>query len=229
MAAVTLTTLRARARERADLVGSSFVTDTADSLDAMINEGVQELHELLADKLGEEYLVSTSTITTAGTTTEALPSDFYKLLAVDYYMTATDIRDLKKYTLKERNVYRNSTLGTSVIPPRYRIMGSNISFLPAPPAGKTVVLHYVPTIALLNSSLPSSSSVNFPNGWERYVVLRAAISALKKEESDTSALEMELADLRSKIEASASNRDAGTPNSAVDTEADDALDPYACY
>jgi hypothetical protein len=83
MGAVSLATLRARARERADMVGSSFVADTATSLDAWLNEGAQILHDKLVEAYGSEYLEKSTTATTTTATDYALPSDFYKLLGVD--------------------------------------------------------------------------------------------------------------------------------------------------
>ena len=54
---VTLTTLRSRVRERADMVGSSFIADAATGLDAWINEANQKLHGMLVDAMGEEYVL----------------------------------------------------------------------------------------------------------------------------------------------------------------------------
>ena len=49
MAAVTLTTLLARVRERADMVGSTFVADSANGLYAWINEAHAKLHGMLVE------------------------------------------------------------------------------------------------------------------------------------------------------------------------------------
>ena len=111
MAAVTLTTLRSRVRERADMVNSTFLTDTADSMDALINEAAQELHELLVLNYGEDYAVaSASTSTVAGTSAYALPADFMKLLGVDLVMGADEVYDLQRFNFKERNVYRGASV-----------------------------------------------------------------------------------------------------------------------
>jgi hypothetical protein len=346
MAAVTLTTLRARARERADQVNSTFVPDSATGIDALINEGAQELHDLLATKFGCDYLVSSkSFMTVAGQSSYALPSDFLKLLGVDLTVNGQDV-DLKLFTFKERNVYKrlvNGALGLAL--PRYRLEGSVLRLYPAPSGAFSATVHYVPTLqvstadaaatldlgaltagavdvvlraravgvegndirvkligdsdpgigifredsgndvtihyeagvsvpseivsglfsygggTLLEVVTPSTSStpisaafgftnlsggaysvtrgallelatdmVDFPNGWERYVVLRAAISMQKKEETDHRALESELMQLRGQIEAASENRDAGAPAQAVDVELDFFdFDPRALY
>ena len=81
---VTLTTLRARVRERADMVGSSFVADAATGLDAWIHEGWQQLYGKLIDAMGDEYVESKAALSlTAGVSDYALPSDFFKLYGID--------------------------------------------------------------------------------------------------------------------------------------------------
>jgi hypothetical protein len=55
------------------------------------------------------------------------------------------------------------------------------------------------------------------SGWLEYVIVDAAIKALTKEESDTSALKMEKDALRQRIEESAMNKDAGQPDTISST------------
>ncbi len=50
------------------------------------------------------------------------------------------------------------------------------------------------------------------SGWTEYVIVDAAIKALEKEESDTSALQIRKQMLKQRIEESAMNRDAGQPD-----------------
>lgn len=219
MAAVTLTTLRSRVRERADMVNSTFLQDTATSLDALINEAVQELHELLTQHYGENYKMSQSSVSTvAGQSSYALPTDFYKLLGVDLTIASDQPRDLKRYTFKERNVMRASAQWGGLVMPQYNLEDSNIVLYPTPSGVYPLVLYYVPMLPLL---VDPSDTVNFPNGYERYVVLSAAVKALKKEESDTRDLERELGTLEAKIITGAESRDAGAPKQAVDQEAVD--------
>lgn len=54
------------------------------------------------------------------------------------------------------------------------------------------------------------------NGWEEYIVVDAAIKCLTKEESETAVLERDKAFLLKRIEAMASNRDAGKPEKITD-------------
>lgn len=214
MAAVSLTTLRARAREKADFAGSAFILDSANGLDAWINEGAEKLHGLLATLYGDEYFESTHTFNTvAGTETYALPADFLKLLGIDWTENGKKV-DLQKFTFKERNHYRGSY--TSILAqPRYRLAGGYVRFLPVPSVATSVTLYYIPTFTKL---VNGGDTVNFPNGWESYVVTYAAICCRKKEESEAGPFESELAKLEQEITARASVRDPGEPNSAVDVE-----------
>lgn len=219
--AVSLTTLRARARERADMVGSSFVSDTATSLDAWINEGIQRLHEKLVDALGEEYRSSSSTFTTAGQATDyPLPADFFKLYGIDLNISGY-IRTLMPYDRSERNAYKNIPPGTSIrsrwgpSAPRYSLVGSNIRLLPVPSDGLTGTIYYAPEATVLVSP---SDTVSFPNGWERYVVLYAAAQALMKEESSVSDIMRTMDEISREIEATKEQRDLANPKRAVDLD-----------
>lgn len=218
MASVTLTTLRARVRERADQPVAGFIADSATSLDALINEGVQELHDLLVSKYGNDYLFSSGSINlVAGTATYALPADFLKLFGIDAVFQGNTVA-LKPFVFAERNRHKNDGLAFPFQLPRYHIEGANIRFYPVPTAAMTLTVFYAPVSTLL---VNAGDAVNFPNGWERYVVLDAAIKCLLKEESDASALMAEKAALKKHIEESAENRDAAAPQSAVDIEAVD--------
>lgn len=57
------------------------------------------------------------------------------------------------------------------------------------------------------------------NGWSEYVIIDAAIKCLVKEESDVSVLMMEKKQVLDRIEAMASNRDAGEPERVTDVYA----------
>ena len=214
MASVTLTTLLSRVRTRADMVGSLFVTDS--ELTAFLNASLDELYDLVLQKFGDDYYVSSSSITTvAGTSSYALPSGFYKLLGVDLTIGG-EVRDLKRFEFKERNLHRNSTgLVGPTDAPRYRLEGSNLRLYPAPQSVMSGTLWYVPQRTQLSSG---SDTVDFPGGWEEYAVIDAAIKALVKEESDPAALIAAKADMLRRIEQAATNRDAGEPERVADVQ-----------
>jgi len=211
MATVTLAVLRARARERADMTSSTFITDA--NFNLWINESGQRLHEKLVDAMGEEYVESTSTVSVvSGTSDYALPSDFFKLYAVDGNINGQN-RTMRPFTRAQRNALQNP------IPiwfgyPRYRVTGSNIRVLPKTQSF-TMTLFYAPTFTLLTGD---SSTVNFPNGWERLIVIETAIQALMKEESDVTALRQEQMKMEAELQRIKDDRDQSFPKSAVDLD-----------
>lgn len=209
MATVTLTQLRARTRERADMVNSQFVTDTADSLDYFINTRADELYELLLQAYGDDYFVTVSTFTTTASDVVPLPSDFLKLLGVDLATDGANYRSLKAMPRYDRNRADPwdwfDRLGQGY---RYRLRGANLFLAPTPSAGLAGRLQYIPQRTRL---VNAADTLEAYNGWERYVILGAAIDAKLKQEDDVTQLQMELARVRDELRGLAENRDAGMP------------------
>lgn len=215
MATVTLTTLSTRVRERADMVGSSFVADSSTGLYAWINEANQKLHGMLVEALGEEYVSSSSSFTTVADQSDyALPSGFYKLLGVDLNYHGV-VRSLKRYERGERNLYRELHPETL---PRYALVGNNLRLYPAPSGGLTGSILYAPEATVL---AVGADTVNYPNGWERFIVLDAAIQALIKEESSVTALINEREAVVREIRDAKEARDMATPKYVTDASVND--------
>lgn len=232
MALVSLSTLRSLARERADMVGSTFIADSATGIDRWINEGAQKLHQMLVEAFGSDYMETRAQVTMQFDGTGTLPTQFFRLLGVEM-VVGGQTYTLKRYNRQERNAYSNASPYSSL--PLYKLTGDNssvggrvIKFLPASAAPSTAVIYvlYAPQfearniMGTLTGTLLSATTdtVNFENGWERYIVLYTAIQMLKKEESDTRDLEKEFEACRQEIMASAENRDADQPPSAVDAD-----------
>lgn len=210
MGTVTLTTLRTRVRERADMVGSSFVADSATGLDAWINEANQKLHGMLVEALGEDYVSSSQSFTTVADQSDYnLPSGFYKLQGVDLERHGV-MCALRRYERPERNSFRE--LGTSALP-RYAIVGSVLRLYPTPTAGLTGAIIYAPEATTL---VNGADTVSYPNGWERYIVIDAAIQALMKEESSVRDLVAERERIEREIRDAKETRDMATPKRVTD-------------
>lgn len=233
MAAVTLTQLRARARELADMTTSTFISDTADSLDLWINEGAQKLHDLYVQAFGEDYIEKSATLTTVAAQTDyTLPADFYKLLGIELPI-AGKMRSLKLYNRAERNgISDQISLYSQLSLPRYKLSKGVVRLLPAP--GSVIVgkIWYSPLLqvtkanaSVINLLVDADDSINFENGAERYVVMYAARKAKLKQEDDVSALERDLEKEESALRLLIEERNAAEPKSAVDVEAVD-LDPW---
>jgi hypothetical protein len=217
VASVSLTSLVARIRERADMVGSTFVTDTATSLYAWINEANQKLHGKLVEALGEEYVSSVATLTTiAGTADYAVPTGFFKLYGVELTLSG-EVTSLEPYMRAERNDYRNANRAgfnnSSWERPRYSLIGSNIRLYPIPQSVLTGSILYAPEATVLTTG---ADTVNYANGWERFIVLDAAIQCLAKEESAVRTLIDERDAVIKEIDLAKEQRDLANPKRVRD-------------
>lgn len=173
--ATTLLQLRTRVRQRADIVGSDFVTDT--ELTQLINTAYNELYGLLVTK-SLHRAETTYNVVTDGSAGYTVPVDFFGLIGV-YRTEGEDKIPLERFPDKFRPGTRT---GDATM---YRISGSTLVLYPNPSSG-TYELVYIPVPAELSADDDTLDGVL---GWEEFVVLEAAICCLEKEESDTAKLE----------------------------------------
>lgn len=223
MATRTLSELRAECRQRADMeTDDSFITDA--ECTRMVNQSIRELYDLLLANQGQEFYITSATITSDGRTngTYALPNGtlyssapaFYRLLGVDAEAGTSEQRTLHPFKFHERNQYVGLGVGWSRYDDvRYRIQGSNIVFMPAPQNGMSITLWYVPQITALSGD---SDTFDGFGGWEEYVIVDVAAKMMEKEESDSTALLLRKAQLTSRIEGLASERDQAYPETVID-------------
>lgn len=200
MALVSLTELRLRVRERADMVSSTFVSDA--ELTRYINASLQELYDLLVQAI-EDYNITTVAFTISSGSTYSLPSDFYKLRGLEE-SSEGEWRALRPFNWNERSSYDSVIINRYWTYPRYRIVGSNIEFLPSAEAPGSYRIRYVPLLVPLSSD---SDTFNGHNGWEEYAVVCAAIKCKDKEESSTTVLERERERLEKRLQTLIDNRD----------------------
>lgn len=209
----TLVNLRLQSRYRADMTDSQFVSDT--ELNTYINNSYGELYDLLVTKF-EDYFVSTSTFTISSGNTQALPSDFYKLLGVDKAYNGGEYTAVRKFNFAERN--RDSIsgrVGTTYPVVRYRVLGANLHFTPDDHATGDYRIWYVPQKTELSGD-SSEISDQIILDWDEYIIVDAAIKMLIKEESDVSALMAQKQMLIKRIEEAAQVRDEGEPERVTD-------------
>lgn len=218
MGVVTLATLRTRSRLRADMLTPGFVADDATGIDAWINEGVQMLHEKLVAAYGSNYVAKSTTLTTTSTGLISLPADFFALLGVSMAASPQPI-PLKPFAQAERdqNVYDNVLPWVYASAPRYQLFGGNIRLRPITAAGIALTFEYSPVATLL---VNTSDTVDFPNGWERYVVVYTAIQMKMKQESSVTELLGLLDAMDKQLKEMAELRDAGAPAVAADVNPD---------
>ena len=209
----TLAELRTRARSRADMPGTNFITNA--EIDVWINEGIQRIHDKLVEAYAGDYMESKSDFTTDGTAGITLPADFYKLLGVDLQWHG-QLRTLKPYQLNERNIVNRTDMQAAV--PRYKLSGGfRLYIYPTQPNNTSGTVWYVPSAQRLTVD---ADYVLFPNGWEKYAIVYAAVQMLTKEESETSALRQLLLEWDTELSQAAENRNSGIQKTAVDTDLD---------
>ncbi len=189
MAAVTLTELISRIRQRSDNehTGSTFVTDA--EITRLINISYAELYGHLI-RWSMNMAESLQTITGTGAANYNLATDFYSLVAVFRVVGDQRVR-LERHSSRNRLGATPSGDGST-----YRIINSTIEFHPRP-SGGTYEVVYVPVCGQLSAG---SDTLDGVLGWEEYVVLDCAIHVLDKEESETKYLRADRAQILQRIQ-----------------------------
>lgn len=231
---LALGTIRLISQQRADRVNSAFVTPP--EWNSYINQSYFELYDRLVTLYEDYYVATPAAFPVSGSTNlYALPDGvlsftnpsgssyvapaFYKLLGVDCGLTANGTAwvTVKKFDFIARNRYifpNVTSTFAGVFNLEYRVLGSNIEFIPTPAGNQLIRIWYIPRLTQLVQDTDIMDGVS---GWTEYVIVDAAIKALQKEESDVSALMRQKMDLIKRIEESAANRDAGSPDTISDT------------
>lgn len=225
---ISLGELRLRSQQAADRVNSNFLTLSEWNFN--INQSAKEYYDLLITAYEDYYIAPRVLFTTDGSSYQYdLPNGqnysgaqaFYKLYGVDCGLDNSNNAwiTLKKFDFIQRNAYVfpqvNSTF-LGVFNMRYRVLGSKIEFIPTPSGNQTIGLWYFPRCTTL---LADTDILDGVNGWSEYVIVDAAIKALRKEESDSTLLNEQKMMLKQRIEQAAQNRDAGAPDTISDTRA----------
>lgn len=231
---MSLGQIRLNAQQRADRVNSQFVTDV--EWNQYINQSLFELYDLLVDSEPDRFITTPAQFVSDGSTfLYPLPDGattflnlsgsaftaqpFYKLMGVDLQVASAQNAwvTIDRFQFINRNAYvypnSNSTI-YGVFNLSYRIVGSNIEFIPTPTSNQNLRLWYIPRLSmLLKDTDITDCSVS---GWVEYVIVDAAIKALQKEESDVSVLMAQKQALMVRIENSAVNMDVGRPDKISD-------------
>jgi hypothetical protein len=233
MDGVTLSSMLTRARSLACMETASganpFVSDT--EFNQWLDDGLHALYDMLVAARGEDYYlkVATAITTAAGTATYTLPTDHMRTCEVVLFDGSRYFK-LRKAQAGDAASLLNlgvSGGGAHAISIRYRIRIELLELMPTPSvSGWKVYLHYIPTFAPLTSGTPPVTSFDGIDGWEDYACIYAAIRALDKEESDSSALKAQLGLITERISRLASSRDENEPARIKDTRKDNPLMGY---
>lgn len=204
----TLTDLILSARQKADMVNSTFIEDP--EWTDYINNSYAELYDILVSRFEDYYSKTLSFTIASSSTSQTLPSDFYKFRGLDFNISGNDYITVRKFNFEERNKINRVLTRTlrGVSDRQYRVMGQNILIYPVDKAPGNYRLWYIPRYTPLTTG---ASVLGDVLDFQEYITTDAAIKALVKEESDPSALMMHKNELKLRIEAMASNRDT-TPD-----------------
>lgn len=211
MATGDLTDLIARAKFAADLRNSDSRVSDAEWT-TLINSSAKELWDLLLTA-HEDYFTASSTVAVvAGTDTYPLTGfspKVHKLRGVDV-LDGSNYLPLGRFDWEDRGRFVGEDgfdLRGTKQSLRYCYRGSGLVLAPVPQAAETLKVHYLPVFTeLAGAASPSAEIVS--RGWEEYVVLDAAISALHPEESDVSVLAARKSALETRIRETVMNLDA---------------------
>jgi hypothetical protein len=198
-------------RQRADMVGSDFVSD--DEILEYINQEAAELRGVIRRAEGQPHTRSTHTFTvTSGTETYALPGDFAELLSVKRTYGGREF-SLKPFMEFERAHYTDPAL--SAAPAAYRLNGDNIDFLPST-ADCEITIAYISGESRLQFSPGSPNTLDGVQGYEIACVYGATATVLQKEESDPSFYLGQKERILNHIRSMAAHRDGGQPERVTD-------------
>lgn len=120
-------------------------------VDDLINQGLGALSRICRTTNPEFQPIGSTTITMDGVATAyALPSNFRSLLMVQYTDGELHKRWLNPYELHERAALTDpDTVAVALRAEGYRLVGSNIEFLPRPPEDHTALVWYATTVTQL--------------------------------------------------------------------------------
>lgn len=187
---VTIAEIKKQARTRADMRNSSFVSDT--ELLVLINEAYTEMYDLLVSAFENYYTQTYSFAVSSASQSYAMPSDFYKIIGVDFEVSLGQYITLHPY----RELDRNGSF-TSI---------GNI------PTGN-IKLRYVPIPQVFTADTDTIDGVA---GWEALLVTDVAIMMLDQEEANTDRLELRRKRIYTRITQMSQNRDIGMPATISD-------------
>lgn len=187
---VTRSDLRTRAKYRAGMENSDFVTDA--EWNTYLQSNLRVLWDMFADVAPPDFVRSTQSITTTpGTSDYALNADFYKLIGV-FMVEGTRRHPLPKISNVELGVYD------------------------APSGAYSVQVMYFPTCPIFTADSGAGGTFDFFGvGWEELLVQMTARDALDKEESDVTSIVQRIQELKADIRSAAS-RDIGAPEYVTD-------------
>lgn len=159
------------------------------------------LYGLYAKAWPERFQTTQTVSVSAGTATYALSSDYFGTISVDV-LDGSTYYALPLIQEHQRNDFQHATGFGG-----YRVIGSNLTFVPTPTASATVRHTYLPTATAISSS---ATTIDGVLGHERLIELDVALRLKAKEEADSSQLFAEYQRIREEVEEEAVMRSVRT-------------------
>lgn len=213
----TRTQIRANVRRLTDTGGTNALERHPDAdLNDYIDRALGSLHRALSEYMPEQRYLSSTTVslTEADGSTYALPAAFDHLISVD--LTANGHKSwLTAFGASEEAALTSPDVTSNGVPFMYRLLGSNIEYLPAPAGSYSSTVWYVPTPTQFTDDADTFDTIN---RLDDYLVAYASrFVAIKDKTSQLVSLcdEM-LGELRGEISLVARNRDRNSPPRVVD-------------
>jgi hypothetical protein len=223
MASIVASDMITRVRRRGDFENSEFVTD--EELTDFLNRGLCELWDILVTT-HENYGMENYSFTVPGTAPYALPTDFYKLMGVDFSPSSGGTTSrVRPFSFQHRNQYSNPIIKASGVDlVEYALVGDDIKLIPEDLPSGTIKLWYIKTAPQFEPADISSVVNGITPGYEEYPATYAVMLAKNKEESDIKFEVSNLERLANRITLAATKRDAGESTSIVDVN--NGTEPY---
>lgn len=202
MTAITLATLRTRARQLGDYENSTVFTDAV--MTPWVNEAIGDYFDIL-DEHFDGYRDTTGSLsTTAGAANVALPAGMLKLRSVEIQIGG-------RYQMLRRFQPGGQSLGydeSTGQPVGYLHVGTSLELFPTPDAVYPMRLRYVPEMTPLAAD---GDSIDVPNGWEGFIVHSILLRCDQREERPLSDRLAAIDRYRSRIVRASQNRNTAEP------------------
>lgn len=186
-----------------------------------VRQSVARLYTLL-DRLDYQYYLSEYTFsTTSGENAYALPADFWVLKGCKVQLSSGRSVRCTPFMPAE-HVWLDNTAQWPAYgaPIFYRLAQDNLIFAPIPTGVYSVTISYTPTPPALADDTDTFDGIA---GFERWVVLDAAIKCKQKDSLDPSLLVAEKAEVEAWITSLANTRDTGETQRISDVQSQDLL------
>jgi len=211
MTSRTLTDLRTGIRQLADIENAAdFIDDT--ELTKYANEGLSDLYDVRVDACPKLFAVNGPLLAEGeGTYVWVLPTDFRQLISVHIlsggYFHPARPADITEYAELAANA-PNETAARYFLRESFGTAVKELYLFPSGISATNIAYTYIPSPTLL--SVATDAFAGSSDELE-YIEVYGAIKCLNKEESDTTALDARLTELRKRIRNATKDSDLGAP------------------